>query len=293
MLEWAHRVYLWVREQTPDFGFLADGLGLEGFFAGTCETCGIADLLHLAIVLTEAGLGEYWDDIERFTRNQLLENQYRDPAALRRAFPGISDRVLAMLWGGFECAAYPNDLLTWNGAEGCCIGGGLRALYLSWRAAVTETEHETRVNLGFSRPTPFVEVVGYEPRAGRIEVRVRSPRRVLIRAPEHVALNEVRAFVDRNEANISWHGRYAIFDDLKPGQTATITYPLHRFSRTYQIAGKPYQGEWLGNTMIEIFPPGSRYPIYRRREQNATSDVITELIPRIETALIPSMPPLW
>ncbi|MBM3278587.1 MAG: hypothetical protein FJY95_10990 [Candidatus Handelsmanbacteria bacterium] len=31
LVEWAHRVYLWTRENTPDFGFLRDGVGLEGF----------------------------------------------------------------------------------------------------------------------------------------------------------------------------------------------------------------------------------------------------------------------
>jgi hypothetical protein len=265
MLAWANRVYLWVREQTPDFGFLVDGLGLEGVFAGTCETCALTDLIHLAIILTEAGQGDYWDDIERYARNQLLENQYRDAGLLRRAFPGISDRVLAMLWGGFECAAHPNSLLTWNGAEGCCIGGGLRALYLTWRAAVAETPEETRVQLGFSRPTAGAEIVGYEPWRGCVEVRVRSPRRVLVRAPEGLAVAAVRTLLDGAEVPARWQGRYAVFDGLAPGQVAAITYPLRERRRSYHVAGADYTGEWRGNTLLEIRPAGERYPIYDRR----------------------------
>ena len=170
--------------EIPEFGFLPDGLGLQGFFSKSCETCALADLQRIAIVLTEAGVGDFWDDVERVARNQLLENQYRDADGLRRALPGISERVLAMLWGAFEAAAAPNSLLTWDGSEGCCIGGGMRGLYLTWRAAVSESNGLTRVNMGFSRSTPYAEIVGHEPWSGQIEVRVRAsapmPRQVLI-----------------------------------------------------------------------------------------------------------------
>lgn len=266
MIEWADRVYRYVREQTPDFGFIVDGLGLKGVFAGTCETCALADLLHLAILLSDAGVADYRDDVERYARNQLLENQYRDPAALRQALPGISDRVLAMLHGGFECAAHPNSLLTWDGAEACCIGGGMRALYLVWRAAIAESGQETRVELGFSRSTPHVEVIGHEPWSGRIEVYLRSPRRLLLRVPEHVRPTEVRATVDGVEVSIPHRGRYAVFEELQPGHRVAIEYPLRPRAETYHIAGRTYQADWRGNTLVEIKPAGERYPIYRRKD---------------------------
>ncbi len=40
-----------------------------------CETCEVADMIGLAIKLTLAGAGDYWGDVERWTRNQLVENQ--------------------------------------------------------------------------------------------------------------------------------------------------------------------------------------------------------------------------
>lgn len=265
MLDWAHRVYSYVREQTPDFGFIVDGLGLDGFFSGSCETCALTDLIHLAILLTESGVGDYWDDIERYARNQLMENQYRDASMLRSAFPGISDRVLAMLHGGFECAAHPNTLLTWIGAEGCCIGGGLRALYLVWRAAVSETEDETRVNMGFSRTTAAAEIIGNEPWAGYIQVKLRQPRRVMIRVPEFAGTHAVTAELDGAVVPITWKGRYAIFEGLRPGQVAAVHYPLREISRDYQVAGADYRGQWRGNTMLQIDPKGKPYPIYDRQ----------------------------
>lgn len=135
MVEWSRRVLDWTLQNIPEFGFLFDGLGLDGFFSTTCETCGLADLVHLALLLTEAGVGDYWDPIERIVRNQLLENQLKDAAQLRTLFPGIDEPVLAMMYGGFECAAYPQPapqlyrcrrLLYRRGAAGAlpCVAGG-------------------------------------------------------------------------------------------------------------------------------------------------------------------------
>ena len=40
-----------------------------------CETCEVADMIGLAIKLTQAGAGDYWPDVERWVRNQFVENQ--------------------------------------------------------------------------------------------------------------------------------------------------------------------------------------------------------------------------
>jgi hypothetical protein len=283
MVAWVQRAFEWVRAESPDFGFVTDGLGLDGFFAHTCETCGLADMVHLAVLLSDAGVGDYWDDVERYARNQLLENQYRDRAAIAQALPGISERVLAMLVGGFECTAYPNSILTWNGAEGCCIGGGLRALYLVWRAGVRETTEETRVTMGFSRSTPCVDIVGHEPWAGLREVRVRSPRRVLIRAPEGVSPEKATTMVDGRLVDVRWQGRYARFDSLRSGQVAALAYPLQTSRRAYQISGKTFEADWIGSTIVEVNPVGERHRIYQRRELVAGSDPAQGVLAQLGT----------
>ncbi len=264
MVAWAHNVYKWTRANMPEFGFLPDGLGMDGFWAGTCETCALADFVHLAVLLSEAGGGDYWDDIEKVTRNQLLENQYCDRDAIRSTFPGIADDVLAMLHGGFECAAHPNELFIYVGAEGCCIGGGMRALYLAWRAAIDTRDGETRVRYGISRTTAAVEVVGHEPWAGRIDVTARQSNRVAIRLPSYVNTAHVAATLDGQMVDLPIIDRYAVFDSLTPGQTASVQYPLPAESRHYHVAGNAYEAEWLGHTVMAMHPDGGRYPIYQR-----------------------------
>lgn len=229
-------------------------------------------------------MGEYWDDIQRGTRNQCLENQYRDEEAMHRLFPGLDERVLAMLKGGFECAARPNDLLTWKGAEGCCIGGGLRALYLTWRSALSETADETRVHSGVSRRTAHTQVTAHEPRQGRIKVEVLTPRQVAIRLPAYAHLEDSSAWVDGKPLSPQWEKGYTLFPALKPGQKIALRYPLPQRRQTYTIAGHEYTADWLGNVLIEISPPGNHHPIYRRRPQLEAPLVDTGAIWRGATA---------
>jgi hypothetical protein len=264
MVDWSQRVLDWTIQNTPEFGFLLDGLGLDGFFSTTCETCGLADLIHLALLLTESHVGDYWDTIERIARNQLMENQLRDAARLRSLFPAIEEPVLAMMHGGFECAAYPNRLLNYTGVEACCIGGGLRALYLAWRAAVTETESQSSVNMGFSRSTPYIQVIGHEPWRGRIDVRALATRRICVRLPGGVLQHEATLQVDGRAVEPVWEGQYAVLDRLDPGQVATLTYPIVEFERDYQILGSKFVGSWRGNTMLQISPQADGYSTYHR-----------------------------
>ena len=198
-----------------------------------------------------------------------------------------------MLWGGFECAAYPNRLLTWDGAEGCCIGGGLRALYLVWRASLAETENESRVNIGFSRSSPYVEVVGHEPWAGLIEARAHGPPRLLIRLPEHIGASEVRALLDGGEVDVAFDRGYAVFDGLRAGQVAAISYPLRESERAYEIAGKAYTGIWRGSTMMEIRPAGERYPIYAGHSVLFDGDPAVDALKPARQAPVPPVPVLW
>jgi len=49
------------------------------------ESCTVGDMTYLAIKLSDAGVGDYWDDADRFVRNCLAEHQITDPAKLKKA----------------------------------------------------------------------------------------------------------------------------------------------------------------------------------------------------------------
>src|SRR5205085_12310260 len=103
-ISWADRLYRWVRANSSEFGWVPGPLGLGAdYFARwydapprrTCETCSLADTLNLAILLAGEGHPEYWDDVERYARNQLLQNQF-----------GAAEAVL----GADACAHLPADV---------------------------------------------------------------------------------------------------------------------------------------------------------------------------------------
>jgi hypothetical protein len=56
--------------------------GRPAWIKRTCESCGIADMVSLAVALSDAGMGDYWDDVDQYVRNQLAEQQLVDPNLL-------------------------------------------------------------------------------------------------------------------------------------------------------------------------------------------------------------------
>ena len=54
------------------------------FLLGITEPCGVADTAVLAVELSDAGLGDYWDDVDHIVRNHLIAQQISDLDRLRQ-----------------------------------------------------------------------------------------------------------------------------------------------------------------------------------------------------------------
>ena len=57
------------------------GIARLGLFG---ETCTISDMIAIAIKLTESGVGDYWDDVDGYVRNQLIEQQVTSKQELEK-----------------------------------------------------------------------------------------------------------------------------------------------------------------------------------------------------------------
>jgi hypothetical protein len=268
---WAQRVYEHARRFTSSFGWLPDGLGFtpdENFFAGSCETCALTDLIELAITLTEAGLGDYWDDVERYARNQLLEQQFRETtkAVPADALARSTTPVAQILRGAFDSCARPNSLLgdLHGVVEGCCTPAGARACFLVWDRIVTPRADGVYVNLAFSRDAPSLRLISAEPYRGELRLEVHQAAPFFLRLPEWTELDSERLTVDGVERPAERRGRYLALGEARPGQTFVVTYPLPVRDRTETIAGQEYATRWKGGMVTRIAPHGERYPIYER-----------------------------
>jgi len=235
----------------------------------TCETCALADVIQLAIALAETAYPHYWDDVERFARNHLLASQFPPAAAFlplgARDTPGA--RALA---GSFASATLPNSLFGHlvTGCEplveGCCTGSGARALHLVWEHAVEDRADGLYVHLGFSADRKAAEVLGYEPYAGQREVRLRAPRRVLVRLPDYARRDEAELWVDGARRDPLWRGAYADAGYLDAGQVVVLRYPLPIQTEQVEVNRQPLTVQWQGGTVLAVSPEGAAPVPYRR-----------------------------
>lgn len=263
-VEHMRNAFDWTLKHSSNWGWVPDGLAPQ---ATSCETCSITDALHAAILLGRHVEPGYFDFVERCARNQLLENQITRP---ERALPTADfpqrEAVVKALHGSWASWSLPNSLdNVFTGVEGCCLGSGIRGCYLVWESVVQKRDDAVFVQLALSRNSPWVEVVGYQPYEGRLDIRIHEAPKLRVRIPAWVRETELQARLDRQVVPPAFFNkRYLGFEGLKRGQVLTITYPLRRETLAEVVADKEYRVRWRGDTVVGIAPQGQRYPLYER-----------------------------
>jgi hypothetical protein len=260
--ERAYHMFEWVKTNyTSPFGWVADSVG-----AKTCETDTITSAIRLALELIKEGHTEYWNDIERFVRNQLIENQFRNLETLH-----ADPKVARGVQGSFESWADPNTLLAVKNAdiEGCCINGGMRGLFLASQNAIHETAQEIRVNILISAASPGLEVASYLPYEGRLVLYATGGKRIRVRTPDWLNPNNVHVsgpagLHSEIESSAVW---------LKGVVAGPIVLRFEQLDteRTHIVAGRSYRALWRGDTVVRLLPYGGMYPIYQRATLNESA----------------------
>ena len=241
-----------------------------------CETCCTADMIQIAMTLTEAQQGDYWDDVDRYLRNQfvemqLLEGEWIDqlaatfpPTPLETSDDG--DRVSERLIGSFASWASANDWYIGDpqGTTFCCIGNAGRVLYYVWERMIEFANSTLTVHLLLNRASPWADVDSYVPYEGRVDLKMKVACDLELRIPEWVKPGEVSALVNDEPRPLAFQGRYALIRSVEPGDLVTVTFPI--FERTVEttIGDVPYTLIIKGNDVVSIDPPGKWYPFYQR-----------------------------
>ena len=268
---------------------IANGEPLTGFFPEylktskleESESCAVADMLALALKLTEAGAGDYWDDVDRWTRNMFAEGQLTQCDWIERlphtAAAGddephrTSDRVVERNMGAFGGWQTAND---WGvgGIMHCCTGNAARAIYYIWENILHYQDGNLRVNLLLNRASQWADVESHIPYVGQVDVKVKQPVALSIRIPEWVKPAETRVQVNGVDRRVSWAGRYAEVGQVKPQDTASVTFPIAERTDTVYVEKERYTLVRKGNDVVAIDPPGRYNPLYQRAHyrQNST-----------------------
>jgi hypothetical protein len=272
----------------------ANGNVLLGYFpemlgTGTLEhseLCEVADMIALGLKLTDAGVGDYWDDVDRWTRNMFAEGQLTHSAWLERLHLGgmegtrevdvlpsqinreseTTERVAQRVLGSFSGWPKAND---WYAGQGmgimhCCTGNAARSLYYLWDHILAYENGRLRVNLLLNRASTWADVESHIPYAGQVDVKVKRELDLAMRIPEWVEPNEVRCEVAGAERDLGWEGRYARVGSVKAGERVTLTFPIAERTDVVYVEKEKYTLVRKGNEVVSIDPPGKNCPLYQR-----------------------------
>ena len=200
VLDRVQACYLWAREfGDPLVGFYPENMSHT---YPTTEICEVADMVWLALYLTRAGLGDYWDDVDRWLRNMYSQGQmvsvdqvtnipneyFRSPPAPDIAH--VAQRTVGSFFGWMP----PNQALQIDETpEGpklkgvsimhCCTGNGARTLYPVWESMVARVGEVVRVNLLLNRASQWLDIDSYLPVEGKVVLHIKNAPKIEVRVP--------------------------------------------------------------------------------------------------------------
>ena len=240
----------------------------------TCETCEIADMIVLALKLTKLGIGDYWEDVDRWVRNQYVENQITGIDWVDNMPEGMIQEAAVQPWedgkdavernvGAWAGWALANDFNP-TGVMHCCTGNAARTLYYIWDSIVTWDGERVKVNLLLNRAARWLDVLSYLPYEGKVVLKIKDAEKVAVRMPEWTDYQKVRFEVNDEEHRFVWSGKYVEVNGLKRGDVISIEFPMRKKTVFSVIGEIPYKLTIKGNTVVEIDPKGKVYPLYQR-----------------------------
>ena len=269
LLNVMHGAFKWTLKHCSSWGWVPDGLGEPN---GSCETCSIADALHFSLLMAKHIDPSYYEITERYARNQLLENQFTNmnyiDNVMKQSNNPHHEKVIKALHGSWASYSKPNSLdIGFGTVEGCCLGAGIRACFLVWNSAIEKKDDTVYVNMAFSRNSPWIELISYQPYMGRIDIIVHDTddiEQLMVRLPSWMSKEEVQISVNNTLTDADYDGIFVKFTSLKKGDYVKIEYPLILETKTETVNGTEYSVEWKGDTVVGINPKGELYPLYER-----------------------------
>jgi len=292
LLQFSKASFEWARKPGDAYGVSTPVGWFPEFYVPdypSCEGCIVGDMISIAVKLTAAGVADYWDDIDRWTRNQFAEQQLtsadwvyrmssREPSKPVGPFE-VAGQAPERNVGAFAGGASANDFALGVASSGighCCTGTCTRTIYYIWEHMVHRNQDELRVNLLMNRASRWADVYSYVPYQGRVDLKVKEQcREVLVRAPEWVESKSPRIQCKVNGASrsVHWVGRYVSAGAAQPGDVVSLTFPIEERTVKEKIGPESYTLVIKGNTVVSIDPAGKNGPLYQGREKYRTSEV--------------------
>ncbi len=231
--------------------------GRESLYTAHAETGGLGDVVGLAVMVSSAGLGDYWDFIDRAVRNSLAEAQLTDLERLRAISDGASDAELLRLRGLFSNAVLPTEAIAHTAGDADV--NAAMGLYYAWDAIMTYDNDTARVNLPLNRAARWGDVHSYLPNLGHVAYVNRWARRVMIRIPGFVTAPQadVTVRVDGQVVtDFTWSGRYVVVDGLGRGTSVGVSFSVPESTTALTWNDTSYSATVRGHTVVVLTKNG-------------------------------------
>jgi hypothetical protein len=262
-----------------------------------CETCSVAKMLILAIDLSNAGVEDYWDDVDCYIRNQLIEQQFVNLDLMRQVSssggPPIEvdklqdlssndNNVLERFLGGFGGGEVDTAGLIYMDKNAvidhCCSTNGAIALYHAWNGITTDHNDVAIVNLFLNRVSKWLDIVSYLPYEGKVVINNKTSREIRIRLPKWLSRNTVKCFVNNKRINTEISANHLICSSLKAGDMILLEFAIPISTQSFKVDNNNYKLYFKASTATEI--RGRRpedpyiYPIYKREKLKLSTSPI-------------------
>jgi hypothetical protein len=261
----------------------------------------IADMVQLGVMLSDARVSNYWEDVDRWLRNTFLPMQVREEDIERfKKQPYQPQTNLPP--GHFHPEGGLDATLGGWGASlddrGEFIGGGCgnswRALYYVWDHILRSDGETLTVNLHLNCASPWADLDSYLPNQGRLVLRVKQDHKELrVRIPEWTDWNAVTVTTNNQRRKFKWDkGRfgYLCLGAVAASDRVVIEFPIRSWMVSHDLHVSTFvnKSSWLpckvtlkSNTVINI-DRDVWYPTYLQ-EKYHTNEVGMRAVERFVT----------
>ncbi len=264
-------IYDYIRSISSSFGWVPEYAQWHPPDQEHCESCCIKDMIECAYELVQCGYPEYWEDINSFARNQLVENQirYSGYVTVDNSLPdqnGITWRNLdKRMLGGFTGGSLPNSisLSKFRSIAGCCAGMAPIALEIVWNIAVQQSSDTVIVQIPITRKCKDAVVKCEYPNEGKVSVTMKKHSNVAFRYYRFMGADWV-CLRNNSPTDCYFKDGLIVVRDVAPEETITLSCPMVTESVEETVSGKKYTVLWRGCDVVDISPRGEHLRLYQR-----------------------------
>ena len=266
------------------------------------EPCALGDMAVDGVRMSDAGLGDYWDDVDYLVRNHLVESQFTDFDKMRH-YVGVKEgsieeaNLRKMVGGFYNCTP---TRIKGNVVAACCNANGAQGLYYAWHGITRfDEQHQiATVNLFLNRSSAWMDVDSYLPYEGKVVLHNKQAKMALVRIPGWVDRTKLSCRIERRGllgphgitiANPPYNGNYLMLAGLKAKDDIVLEFPVSMTTDHYTIAGNKYTVTYKGSTIVDITPreSGNIFQVYERDFMKANKTPMRQVKRFVADRIIP------